>query len=101
MVLSGDAIPDPPTLSSRITSAPKSAAATKSVAKNAKGAAIGKAAPGKKGRGGKPKNARPAKKSAEELDAEMADYFDPSKAAAEANGAAPTNGDAQMEDEIL
>lgn len=88
-------------MSSRITNAPKSAAATKSAAKNAKGAATAKPAAGKKGRGGKPKNARPSKKTAEELDAEMADYFDPSKTTAEANGAAPTNGDAQMEDEIL
>lgn len=59
-------------------------------------------AAGKKGRGGKPKSARPAKKTAEELDAEMVDYFDAAaQNSTEASGAAPANGDAQMDDEIM
>lgn len=103
VLISGDAVPEPPSLSARITNAPRSAASAKAGGKNAKnGAAPAKAAAGagKKGRGGKAKSARPAKKTEDELDAEMADYFDPAK---DSNNAAPaTNGgDAQMDDEIL
>lgn len=75
---------------------PKTAAKGKKV-----GTATGAAAKdGKKGRAGRPKNARPAKKTADELDAEMADYFDAAKTTTEGTGAA-ANGDAQMEDEIM
>lgn len=79
---------------------PKSAAVTKAGANNAAASTRGKA--GKRGRGGRARPARPAKKTAEELDSEMADYFDATAAApAEAAAPAPTNGDAPMDDEIL
>lgn len=83
---------------------PKSAAATKS------SAATGAGTRGKssRGRGRTGRNARPAKKTAEELDSEMADYFETGANAAStetgaaAGGAATTaNGDAAMDDEIM
>ncbi|CAN8103958.1 unnamed protein product [Discula destructiva] len=99
VILSGDAVPEPPSLSQRITNAPRSAASTKAGGKNAKTAAAPAKAAGKKGRAAKPKSARPSKKTHDELDAEMADYFDGAKPA---DAAAATNGgDAQMEDEIM
>jgi len=95
------AIPAPKTLSERIVqpkAQPKSAAVTK---------AAGAAAGTRKGRRGRPRNSRPAKKTAEELDSEMADYFNTGNGA-ETSGAVATgdaqpaaNGDAAMEDEIL
>ncbi|KAF3766303.1 hypothetical protein M406DRAFT_356277 [Cryphonectria parasitica EP155] len=100
ILVSGDAVPEPPTLSQRVTSAPKTAAPTKAGPKPKKAAVGASVKDAKKGRAGRAKNARPAKKTADELDAEMADYFDAAKASAEANGAA-ANGDAQMEDEIM
>ncbi|KUI67507.1 mRNA export protein mlo3 [Cytospora mali] len=105
VVVTGELVPEPPSLSQRVTqpkAQPKSAAADKSSGKGAKPVSAAKGASTKKGRG-RPKSARPTKKTADELDAEMADYFDAAKAA-EANGApaaAPTNGDAPMEDEIM
>lgn len=60
---------------------------------------------GARGRGRGGRNARPTKKTAEELDSEMADYWE---TGANANGADATataqpaaNGDAAMDDEIL
>lgn len=97
-------MPEPPSLKERITKAqPKSAAKVKATGKESKPAAVVKAAAGKKGRAARPKSSRPAKKTAEELDAEMADYFDAAKAAETAgtNGEPASGGDAQMEDEIL
>lgn len=96
------AIPAPKGLSERIgqpKAQPKSAAITK----KPEAARGGKAA---RGRGGKARNARPAKKTAEDLDAEMVDYWNNGAAPAETgatNGApqAATNGDANMDDEIL
>lgn len=85
---------------------PKSAAAGGRKAAAGKGAAAkgpAKAA-GNKKRG---KNARPAKKTAEELDAEMGDYFTANNdnaaapAPAAAAPAAAGNGDAAMQDEIM
>jgi THO complex subunit 4 len=78
---------------------PKSAAVTKNGAAGA--STRGK---GARGRGGR--NPRPAKKTAEELDSEMADYWESGANAAGAetgatNGAAAANGDAAMDDEIL
>ena len=82
---------------------PKSAATTKTKAASA-------AAAGKNPRPRKARNARPAKKTAEELDSEMADYWESGANATgtEASGAATngaaqpaTNGDAAMDDEIL
>lgn len=86
---------------------PKSAASNKQATKATKGAAAkGAAAAGKGGRRGATRNARPAKKTAEELDSEMADYFGGSSAPANENSAAaapaaPAAGDAAMEDEIM
>jgi THO complex subunit 4 len=87
-------------------SQPKSAATTKATANAAGGNASGGRG-GRRGRGGRARNSRPAKKTAEELDSEMADYFDNGGAAAVETGAG-TNGVAQpaangdvMEDEVL
>lgn len=87
---------------------PKSAAADKSTGNGAKGAAAGKGAAAKK-QPRRGRNSRPAKKTAEELDSEMADYFEAAPAnaaaatetAAAAAPAAAANGDAPMEDEIM
>merc|ERR1712000_726626 len=82
-------IPPPKGLSERITqpkAQPKSAAATKTTAAGA---------------------ARPAKKTAEELDSEMVDYWQTGASATDGAGAATgaaqpaANGDANMDDEIL
>ncbi len=103
VVSSAEQIPQPKALSQRISQPkahPKSAATDKSATSAAKGAAGAKLQ--KKPRRGR--SARPAKKTAEELDSEMADYFDgTSNQNAETNGAAPaaTNGDAPMDDEIM
>ncbi|KAH6679249.1 putative mRNA export protein mlo3 [Halenospora varia] len=94
------AIPPPKGLSERITSQPKS---------QPKSAAVTKATPSTRGKAtrgrGKAKNARPAKKTAEELDSEMVDYFGGGNAEtdAAASGAAQpaAGGDANMDDEIL
>ncbi|GFP56455.1 mRNA export protein mlo3 [Trichoderma asperellum] len=76
----------------------QNAAATK--ATGAKGAAAANANKKRRGR-----NARPAKKTAEELDSDMADYFvnanNNDAAGGAAPAAAPANGDAPMEDEIM
>ncbi|KAJ0125458.1 hypothetical protein N8I77_006418 [Diaporthe amygdali] len=106
VVVTGEQVPAPPTLSQRVSqpkATPKSAAADKASGKGAKTAAGGRGgAAGKRGRAGRPKNARPAKKTADELDAEMADYFDGAKSGGDATAAAATNGgDAAMEDEVL
>ncbi|KAK5997272.1 mRNA export protein mlo3 [Cladobotryum mycophilum] len=104
-------IPPSKTLAERTSqpkAQPKSAAGKKQQAVNgakgnvAKGAAAVSAA-NKKRRG---RNARPAKKTAEELDSEMADYFEGagnSNAAETTASAAPAaaSGDAPMEDEIM
>ena len=88
-------------------SQPKSAATTKTIANAANGTGAGGRGGRRGGRGGRGRNARPAKKTAEELDSEMADYFDnggaaPAEAGSAANGAAQpaANGDV-MEDEVL
>jgi len=94
------AIPPPKGLSERITSQPKPQPKSAAVTKTA-GATRGR---GKGGRGkGAARNARPAKKTAEELDSEMVDYWQAGAAATETNGAAQpaAGGDANMDDEIL
>jgi THO complex subunit 4 len=104
IVANADLIPQPKTLGQRISqpkAQPKSAATVKHGAATAKGAAAaGKGAkkPLRKGR-----NSRPAKKTAEELDSDMVDYFDSAKTDTAAAGApaAANGGDAPMEDEIL
>lgn len=95
------------------SSGPKSAAAKpKATATNAKTPATGAAPAGAKGRGGRRRGqGRPPKKTAEQLDADMADYFDATgaatngaAAAATTNGApaaAPAGGEVPMEDEIM
>ncbi|KAI1376053.1 RNA recognition domain-containing protein [Hypoxylon crocopeplum] len=93
--------PAPKTLTERITqpkAQPKSAANDKK--KEAAGKATGPGARGRKRRG--PRSGRPAKKTAEELDSDMADYFEAVPQNENADGSAPaaTNGDALMEDEI-
>lgn len=78
---------------------PKSAVPTKN---GAGSGARGKGAKGGK-RGGK--TSRPAKKTAEELDSEMADYWETGAnggdAATTSGAAQPANGDANMDEEIL
>jgi THO complex subunit 4 len=99
-------IPTAKTLAERTTqpknqpkAQPKSAAADKKKAAGPKGAAA-KGAAAKKPRG---RNARPSKKTAEELDSDMADYFTPAgenagaPAAAAAAPAAPAAGEAMEE----
>lgn len=123
VVMGAQYVPEPPapkTLKDRIAT-PKSAAAKPNAAKpkpatNGNGKGKGPNAAPNAGPGGArgPKNARGRKgprpkKTAEELDAEMADYWvDPSKttAAPATNGAgpeaaAPNGGEAAMEDEIM
>jgi len=94
------AIPPPKGLSERIAhpkSQPKSAVPTKNAGAAGSGTR-GKSDRGRGGRGGR--NARPAKKTAEELDSEMADYWQTGATAGDA--AVPAaNGDATMDDEIL
>jgi THO complex subunit 4 len=92
-------MPAPKGLSERITQPkpqPKSAASTKA-----------SAGPSTRGRGGKTRgtrggrNPRPAKKTAEELDSEMADYWQTGNTAAEPEVAAAQpagNTDASMDD---
>ncbi|KAL3421521.1 RNA recognition domain-containing protein [Phlyctema vagabunda] len=97
-------IPPPKGLSERIIapkSQPKSAAVSKTTdASNTRGKG--------RSRGTRGRNPRPTKKTAEELDSEMADYFD--NGAAAGTEAAATNGDAApqsaanvdaMDEEIL
>ena len=104
VVASAELIPQPKTLAQRLSqpkAQPKSAANDKRGGNTTKAAAA--AANGaKKGRRGR--TSRPLKKkTAEELDSEMADYFTGTEANTEAaGGAAPaaTNGDAPMDAEI-
>ncbi|POS71532.1 RNA recognition domain-containing protein [Diaporthe helianthi] len=107
VVVTGELVPAPPTLSQRVSqpkATPKSAAADKAsgAGRGVKPAAGSRGgAAGKRGRGGRAKSARPTKKTADELDAEMADYFDSAKSGGEAAATGATNGDAAMEDEVL
>lgn len=102
-------IPQPKSLAERATqpkAQPKSAASDKhgAVAKKAgQAAARGR---GKRRGGAAGRSARPAKKTAEELDSEMADYFGGSAsgnggAAPQPAAAAPANNDEQMDEGIL
>jgi THO complex subunit 4 len=81
------------TFHSQPKSQPKSAATTKASTRGRKASAGGR----------KAKSARPSKKTAEELDSEMVDYFGGASTDAPAAGAAQpaANGDANMDDEIL
>lgn len=78
---------------------PKPATASKAAAT---AAAKGRGA--KRGRGGRVGRPREKKKTVEELDAEMADYFpaaDGGNDAMVTNGAAPAAADTAMDDEML
>jgi THO complex subunit 4 len=94
-------LPNPPNSQPKVQ--PKSAAVTKTAAS----AGSGTRGKGTRGRGRGGRNSRPAKKTAEELDSEMADYFETGAATGAetggaTNGAAPAaNGDAAMDDEIM
>ncbi|KAI1432371.1 hypothetical protein GGR50DRAFT_602682 [Xylaria sp. CBS 124048] len=92
-------IPAPKTLTERITqpkAQPKSAANDKK--KDARKATTS-TAQGRKKRAAR--SSRPAKKTAEELDSEMADYFNAGDQNENANGmAGGTGGDSAMDDEI-
>ncbi|KAI0970789.1 hypothetical protein F4678DRAFT_103114 [Xylaria arbuscula] len=93
-------IPTPKTLTERVSqpkAQPKSAANDK---KKDAGKVVGSGSRGhNKKRPGR--SSRPAKKTAEELDSEMADYFNSGDQNDNANGTtANTNGDAAMDDEI-
>lgn len=82
---------------SQLKSQPKSAASNKA-SNGTNGAGRGR---GGKGRG---RNGRPAKKTAEELDSEMADYFGNETTNGNENAAAPANGVSNgeaMEEEVL
>lgn len=100
--------PAPKTLTERITqpkAQPKSAAATRkrdTATKDAGASGATRGARGKRARGGR--SARPSKKTAEELDSEMADYFDATNQNENATSApapAAASGDAPMDDDIL
>jgi THO complex subunit 4 len=104
VVASADLIPQPKPLAQRIAqpkAQPKSAATTKKDASGTKGGAAAGKATKKTARRGR--NNRPVKKTAEELDSEMADYFDNANTE-NTNGAAaaaPVGGDAAMEEDVL
>jgi THO complex subunit 4 len=81
-----------------VNSAPKAQPKSAVPVKNGAASTRGKTRGAKKAR-----NPRPAKKTAEELDSEMADYWESGANGGEVaatSGAAPANGDANM-DEIL
>ena len=87
-----------------VNSQPKSAAAKPKPATDTKakaGAGRRGRGTGRRGRGGARVGGR-TKKTAEELDAEMVDYFQaPDGSAGATNGAAPANGDTNMDDDVL
>jgi len=104
IIANADLIPQPKTLGQRISqpkAQPKSAAAVKNSAATGKGGAAAGKGP-KKGPM-KGKSVRPAKKTQEELDSEMTDYFNSASNENATAGApaAASGGDAPMEDEIL
>jgi THO complex subunit 4 len=107
MLVSASALPAtvrPATLADRVTQPkkdkPKPATAEKAVDG---GAARGRGQTRGRGRGRGGREARPKKKTVEELDAEMADYFPGGEAApaADAAPAAAAGGDTAMDDEML
>src|SRR5690606_14078689 len=105
VVASADLIPQPKPLAQRIAqpkAQPKSAATVKQNGDSAKGGAGGGKGGKKCRRGG---SRRPVKKTAEELDSEMADYFESANTADNnANATAPAaaaGGDAPLEEDVL
>ncbi|ETS79577.1 hypothetical protein PFICI_09430 [Pestalotiopsis fici W106-1] len=110
IIVSGDKAaeiaPAPKTLTDRISqpkSQPKSAVPNKKKEAATKDTAAGGANRGRR-KPARGKSSRPAKKTAEELDSEMADYFVAGNQNENANGGAPApanNGDAAMDDDIM
>jgi THO complex subunit 4 len=102
--------PTPKTLTERISqpkgqpkAQPKSAANDKkkgAVAKASGSGAGSGAGAGPGGRKRRARNSRPAKKTAEELDSEMADYFEAANNENTGATGGAASGDAAMEDEI-
>ncbi|EAQ86635.1 hypothetical protein CHGG_07888 [Chaetomium globosum CBS 148.51] len=105
VVASADLIPQPKSLAQRIAqpkAQPKSAAAVKKNATAGKGNAAASKGAKKTARGGR--SNRVVKKTVEELDSEMADYFVGGNTDNNANAAAPpaaAGGDAAMEEDVL
>jgi len=105
VIVDGKDAPAPPgakKLADRITQ-PKSGANAKPKPATDSKAGSGRRArgTGRRGRGGARTGNR-TKKTAEELDAEMVDYFQaPEGGAGVANGAAPATGDTNMDDDVL
>jgi len=96
-------IPPPKGLSERIAQ-PKSQPKSAVPSKNAQAGGAGTRGKSARGRGRGGRNPRPTKKTAEELDSEMADYWETGANATggETTTAQPAaNGDAAMDDEIL
>jgi THO complex subunit 4 len=84
-------------------SQPKSAVPNKKKEAATKETAAGGARGGRR-KPARGKSSRPAKKTAEELDSEMADYFVAGNQNENASGGAPApanNGDAAMDDDIM
>ncbi|KAF7518808.1 hypothetical protein G7054_g13334 [Neopestalotiopsis clavispora] len=110
IIVSGDKAaeiaPAPKTLTDRISqpkSQPKSAVPNKKKEAATKETAAGGARGGRR-KPARGKSSRPAKKTAEELDSEMADYFVAGNQNENASGGAPApanNGDAAMDDDIM
>ncbi|KAK4190025.1 hypothetical protein QBC35DRAFT_118687 [Podospora australis] len=101
VIASAELIPQPKTLAQRIAT-PKAQPRSAATVKPKAGAAAAGKAGAKKGPARKGRSNRPAKKTAEELDSEMADYFVNSNA--DNNNAAPAaaaGGDAPMEEDVL
>ncbi|KAB5582504.1 hypothetical protein GE09DRAFT_1075205 [Coniochaeta sp. 2T2.1] len=111
VIASADLIPQPKSLGQRISqpkAQPKSAATVKhgAGANAAAGAKTGAAAKNSRNKPRRARSGRPTKKTAEELDSEMADYFvagsnENGAAAPAAAPAAATSTDAPMDDDIL
>ncbi|KAB5586065.1 hypothetical protein GE09DRAFT_51674 [Coniochaeta sp. 2T2.1] len=111
VIASADLIPQPKSLGQRISqpkAQPKSAATVKhgAGANTASGAKTGATAKNSRNKPRRARSGRPTKKTAEELDSEMADYFvagsnENGAAAPAAAPAAATSGDAPMDDDIL
>ncbi|KAI4708363.1 hypothetical protein J4E89_006987 [Alternaria sp. Ai002NY15] len=108
MLVSAAALPAatrPSSLADRVTQPKKDKPKPATAEKAAPGAARGRGQTRGKGKGRGGREARPKKKTVEELDAEMADYFPGSETNAAAGGAEvaqiTAGGDTAMDDEML
>lgn len=108
MLVSADKLPaatSKPSLADRVTQAKKDKPKPATAGKTAPAAARGRGEARGRGKGRGGRDARPKKKTVEELDAEMADYF-PNGEANTATGSgdvapAAAGGDTAMDDEML